>query len=469
MSENVDHRVYGSEFEYGVLFDEHYYVPNDFFLNLPNGLSKSISDMRKNGSRIYRDCDHVEYATPETGTIDDFVSAELAGEEIVIEGLLNASKLADDKSFRVHLRAIDAHGGHYGSHFSFNVLNTLRFDNIDGVNRERIVHTLAAFNAVRTALLGSGYYDTKSQKWKLSQRMSAGLTLERSVCHNGLRPLVDTRNESFADDAYRRLHDSSMDPSITIWSLRTKVGLTSAYLRMVENGVDLRDLYLADPVQSAVSINDDTSLKKLILLENGSKLTALNHLEQICYRIKRFHEDGNFIPSDEMEVVNDVHNVVISAQRDINVLFDRSDWYTRMVTAKRIAEKKAKSKNHHKLLAKADYVYDLRAMKAAGTDKIVVGVGQQQREAERVAAINHNKVTLLRSEPPTSSRARLRGRLIEAAEMPDVNAKYGYIKQCTWDELKYAVLQDPFEFPHPRMITLNRLSERIISMAGLSI
>lgn len=469
-NEQGDHRVYSGEFEYGILYMGTPSIPDDFFKYLPYGLSKSAgNDMRQNGSRIYPDCGHIEYAMPECGTLDDYVHADIAGEEIMQETLTDMAQRGPNRSFRLQKRGIDSLGTNYGAHESYNVLNSLRFRGLDEKERQYNIAALAALYSVRMVVAGGGYFNPYTKQWFVSQRNNCYNQLTSTVCHNpGSRPLVDTRDEPFADERYRRLHVSCGDPNVSPWALRTKVGLTSAYLRLLESGMSVRDLFLNDPLQTATIAAGDTALRATFTRTDGTTVSALNQLEAISEKILAFADDGGYIADDELAVVQSVHEVSIAAKEDPNALLYKADWKTRMVTAEKLAEKKAKTKTeYYGALAQADLHYDALAVKKGKENEVLVGYGKQLRDKGRFGTYDRKEVERLKREPPRTSRALLRGRLIEASHDEEVRRRYGHIRNGYWDTISFAGLDRAFDLSDPKLLRPNRVMRRILRAAQI--
>ncbi len=488
MSESFQNtRVYSGEFEYGLMYNGNHQIPSEFWKKLPNGLDRGAGvSMRQNGSRIYPDCGHVEYAMPECGTLDDYVNSELAGEEIICDTIAAVAAESPNAHFRVQKRAIDSQGTNYGSHESYNVLRKVRFDAIPQTQRDYNIQALAALYTARMAVLGAGCYDMRTNDWKVSQRYRCFNTLSSQICHSaGSRPLVDTRNESFTDDEYRRLHVSSGDPNISPWALRAKPGLTSAFLRLLEQDIDVSGLFLANSVAAARLVAEDTSLRQTYDLEDGNSTTAMNQLEAMTNLILSKHEKRQlFLPDDELEVVEEINSISTRATIDADELLFKSDWLTRMRTAEGAADKRTKSaQSRETKLARADHHYDTLALLLPGStpgpqpeadpapDKqtVVSGFGKAYREKGRFGHIDTNEIKRLRAEPPESSRARLRGKLIAAGFNEETVGRYGNITHAYWDTVKFSGLESAFDLLDPTRTRPTRVMRRLIESAGIEI
>lgn len=473
MPEQPNTRVYSGEFEYGIVYNGDNAVPSEFWKKLPGPLKYAAGlNMRVNGSRIYPDCGHVEYAMPECGNLDDYVHAELAGEAIIIETM--AAITADDnrRSYRIQKRAIDSLGTNYGAHESYNVKNNIRFSQVSAEQKKHTIGALAALYAVRMVIVGGGHYSPETNAWMVSQRYNCFDRLTSKVCHStGDRPLVDTRDEPFADSRYRRLHVSSGDPNVSLWALRAKIGLTSGYLRLLEAGEDVSELFLESPVKTARQVSIDTNLVYKLRRIDGKKMTALNQIEAISERILTFAENNpGSVPDDEATVAQMVHDTSIKASHDANELLYKADWKTRMATSEIIAREKSNSDDELITnLAATDQYYDALAIKKYSDDKVYQGTGKLLREKGRFGSYDASAVERLKTNPPTSSRALLRGKLIEAAQHEEVIRAYGKITSANWDRIEFDVPDKQIDLSDPVRTDTNRMMRRILRAGEVSL
>lgn len=90
------------------------------------------------------------------------------------------------------------------------------------------------------------------------------------------RPIINTRDEPHADaEKYRRLHvivgDSNMSETTTL----LKVASCDLVLRMIEEGVVMRDLTMENPIRAIREISHDMTGRQKIRLANGREASAL--------------------------------------------------------------------------------------------------------------------------------------------------------------------------------------------------
>lgn len=463
-------RAYGTEIEYGLVYNGAPQIPPDLFECLPYGLTAGGRyDLRKNGSRIYKDLgDHPEYATPECATLDDIVAAEFAGEAIMIGALANIAQKRSGDSFRLHKRGVGSNGRHFGAHVSYNVDRSIGFD-VDTSKHYYLVQALASYNVSRLVLFGAGRYDANEKRWYVSQRADCLKELMSGTCHaRDTRPIVDTRNEPWADkNKFRRLHDSSGDPNISPWALRSKIGMTSAYLRLLENNIDVSDLFIRNPVASATAIATDTKLKHKIELLSGRKMTALEMLAAMGEKILKLEEKTASVPDDELGVVEEIVKLGKSARENPDELNYKADWQTRRMLAE--AKVPSVDKKRQAKLGTMDFYYDLLAKKEQASTEIIHGAGVKLREKGMLGDYDADNVAWLQVLPPASSRAYLRGLLIAAAADKEVISRYGALEISTWDSVKFAMLPKKFDLSNPLRTESNRTMRRIFKVAGIAL
>ncbi|WP_167147397.1 proteasome accessory factor PafA2 family protein [Actinomyces sp. ZJ308] len=227
------------------------------------------------GGRLYVDHGHPEYAIPECTGAAQAVLADRAGDLLVARGadLLRRRGVAA----RLFKNNVDGKGATYGTHENYLVPRSLDFDDLVGA----LVPLLVA----RPLLVGSGRVGTgavaQNADFQISQRADY---LEKIV---GLgttvdRPLVNTRDEPHADpERWRRLHLVAGDANCFDTMTWLKLGMTSLVLQVLADGVPdtWRRLRLADPVAQARDVSRDTRLEGALQLSDGRRMSALEILE----------------------------------------------------------------------------------------------------------------------------------------------------------------------------------------------
>ena len=103
------------------------------------------------------------------------------------------------------------------------------------------------------------------------------------------RPIINTRDEPHADaEKYRRLHvivgDSNMSETTTL----LKVASCDLVLRMIEEGVVMRDLTMENPIRAIREISHDMTGRRKVRLANGREASALDIQNEYLSRARDF-------------------------------------------------------------------------------------------------------------------------------------------------------------------------------------
>ena len=244
------------------------------------------------GGRLYVDHGHPEYATPECTGAAQAALADRAGDLMAARGadLLRRRGVAA----RLFKNNVDGKGATYGTHENYLVPRAIDFDDL--------VQALVPLLVVRPLLVGSGRVGTgavaQNADFQISQRADY---LEKVV---GLgttvnRPLVNTRDEPHADpERWRRLHLVAGDANCFDTMNWLKLGMTSLVLQVLADGVPAswRRLRLADPVAQARDVSRDIRLSGALELADGRRLSALEILEHYLETV-RSHLEGHGRPA----------------------------------------------------------------------------------------------------------------------------------------------------------------------------
>src|SRR6187455_1532650 len=242
-----------------------------------------------NGARLYVDHAHPEYSTPEVTTPRDIVKWDKAGEQVMLDAQRRASQLPGGAPIVLYKNNTDNKGASYGAHENYLMRRSTPF--VD------IVRHLTPFFVSRQVICGAGRVgigqDGREQGFQLSQRadfFEVEVGLETTL----KRPIINTRDEPHADaDKYRRLHVIIGDANLAEISTYLKVGTTSLVLSMIENRYLTPDLGIADPVAELKAVSHDPSLKHLMRLRDGRRLTALD-LQWAYYERARAFVDQRY-------------------------------------------------------------------------------------------------------------------------------------------------------------------------------
>ena len=383
------------------------------------------------GGRLYVDHGHPEYATPECTGPAQATLADRAGDLLVARGaeLLRRRGVAA----RLFKNNVDGKGATYGTHENYLVPRALDFDDL--------VQALVPLLVVRPLLVGSGRVGTgavgQGADFQISQRADY---LEKVV---GLgttvdRPLVNTRDEPHSDpERWRRLHLVPGDANCFDTMTWLKLGMTALVLQVLADGVPAswRRLRLADPVAQARDVSRDTRLQGALELADGRRLSALEILEHYLETVRSHLRDhGRPAPAPTGDPL----------RPDLSALADGADtdgaetgailafWQAslRELQALRDGGNESDAAGHLEWVAKKQLLDAtarrhpgargrdvLHAVDLAWSELSPAGRGLAERVPAGVDAcggLDEQMGEVSLAEPPATTRAWLRGRLVNA-------------------------------------------------------
>ena len=383
------------------------------------------------GGRLYVDHGHPEYATPECTGAAQATLADRAGDLLVARGaeLLRRRGVAA----RLFKNNVDGKGATYGTHENYLVPRAIDFDDL--------VQALVPLLVVRPLLVGSGRVGigavARGADFQISQRADY---LEKVV---GLgttvnRPLVNTRDEPHADpERWRRLHLVAGDANCFDTMNWLKLGMTSLVLQVLADGVPAswRRLRLADPVAQAREVSRDTRLRGALELADGRRLSALEILEQYLETVRgHLGDQGRAAPAPVGDPL----------RPDLSALADGADtdgaetgailafWQAslRELQALRDGGNESDAAGHLEWVAKKQLLDAtarrhpgargrdvLHAVDLAWSELSPAGRGLAERVPAGVDAcggLDEQMGEVSLAEPPATTRAWLRGRLVSA-------------------------------------------------------
>src|ERR687886_2756530 len=291
----MDRRIFGIETEFGVTcaFEGQRKLSPDevarYLFRKVVSWGRSSNVFLRNGARLYLDVgSHPEYATPECDDVRQLVVHDRAGERI-LEGLMV------DAERRLHEEGIsgevflfknntDSAGNSYGCHENYLVSRHGEFGRLSDV--------LIPFLVTRQLIAGAGkvLQTPRGAVYCLSQRADH-IWEGVSSATTRSRPIINTRDEPHADaEKYRRLHVIVGDSNMSEWSSYLKVGATALLLRMVEEGTQIRDMTLENPIRAIREISHDATCQRRVRLANGREASALDMQKEYLEKALRWVE-----------------------------------------------------------------------------------------------------------------------------------------------------------------------------------
>ena len=435
-------RIFGLETEYGVTCastgedrlsaDE---VARHLFRKVV-AWGRSSNVFLTNGSRLYLDVgSHPEYATAECDDIRQLVTYDRGGERI-LEGLVEDAQerlVAEGGTGTIHLfkNNTDSAGNSYGCHENYLVRRQGDF--------ARVSDQLVPFLITRQVLTGAGkiHHTPQGARYCLSQRAEHIWEAVSSATTRS-RPIINTRDEPHADaELYRRLHVIVGDSSMSETTTMLKVGATDLVLRLIEAGAPLRDLALDNPIRSIREISADISGLAPVELANGRVVTAVDLQEEYLAKVVA-HLDAHGASEVDLQVV-DLWTRGLQALRDgdMTPVQRELDWVIKHQLIERYRAKHGLALGDPRV-ARLDLAYH-DISRSEGLYNLLAARGLVAR------VTNDAEVLESTSVPPQTTRARLRGDFVRAAQEARRDYTVDWVHLKLNDQAQRTVLcKDPF-------------------------
>ncbi len=370
-----------------------------------------------NGARLYVDHAHPEYSTPECTNPLDVVLWDKAGERIMAEAAYRAAQVPGTQPITLYKNNTDNKGASYGTHENYLMSRETPFTDI--------VRHLTPFFVSRQVVCGSGRVgigqDGRTAGFQISQRadfFEVEVGLETTL----KRPIINTRDEPHANaEKYRRLHVIIGDANLAEISTYLKVGTTALVLAMIEDGFLAEDLAVERPVSELHSVSHDPSLRHLVTLRNGRKLTAVQLQMEYYEQARKYVEDRYGSDADPItrDVLERWESVLTRLETDPRSLRRELDWVAKLDILEGYRSRDGIDWDSPRLEAIDLQYSDVRPRK--GLYNLLAAKGRFERLLDD-AAVERAMV-----EPPEDTRAYFRGRCL---------ALYGDdIAAASWDSV----------------------------------
>lgn len=352
-----------------------------------------------NGARFYVDHGHPEYSAPETSNALDAMIYDAAGDYYLNQTAQAVQQLWDERisvldrqdpcpPVKFYKNNVDGKGQSYGSHENYLYSRDTDF--------QVLTQALIPFFVTRQVVIGAGRVGigqaSERDGFQISQRadfFEQEVSLETTLN----RGIVNTRDEPHATpERFRRLHVIVGDANMSQFSNYLKMGMASAVLDAIERGVDFSDLALKDPVAEIKRVSHDPSLKHELLLDDGTRATALAILRE--YRSRCVGADERVLAMWG-EVMDDL-------ERDPLSTADRLDWTAKWALVKSYVDRGVDI---------ADPKLKLLDIQYADIDPEKSLYHALVRKGRMKTMVGQDVIERAVTEPPAESRAYFRGRV----------------------------------------------------------
>jgi proteasome accessory factor A len=384
-----------------------------------------VNTVLTNGARFYVDHAHPEYSTPECADPLELVVHDKAGERVLARSMAAAQRLLPPgERIVVYKNNSDGKGNSYGCHENYILDRATPF--------ARIVEQLTPHLVTRQIYTGAGKVGRETGgeghvDYQLTQRadfFEEEVGLETTL----KRPIINTRDEPHADpQKYRRLHVIVGDANLCEVATFLKVGVTALVLGMIEDDVLVPGaLALATPVKAIREVSIDPTLRQLVELRSGERITALE-LQWELHRLARKYADERgleCIGSGLGDMVLDRWEAVLQGlESDPRTLAGQLDWIAKLQLIEAYMERHGLGWDDHRVAALDLQYHDVRPEKSLFA----------RVPSERLTS--DEQVDHAVANPPEDTRAYFRGECLRRFRTSIVAAN--------WDSIVFDVGGDP--------------------------
>jgi proteasome accessory factor A len=438
----MQRRIFGIETEFGVTCTFHgqrRLSPDEvarYLFRRVVSWGRSSNVFLRNGSRLYLDVgSHPEYATAECDDLVQLVTHDKAGERILEDLLVDAERRLADEGIGGDIflfkNNTDSAGNSYGCHENYLVTRAGEFS--------RIADVLLPFLVTRQLICGAGkvLQTPRGAVYCLSQR-AEHIWEGVSSATTRSRPIINTRDEPHADaERYRRLHvivgDSNMAEATTL----LKVGSANLVLEMIEDGVQFRDFSLDNPIRAIREISHDLTGRRLVRLAGGREASALDiQREYFSRAVEHVAQRG---PDPVADRVIELWGRTLDAveAQDLTRIDREIDWAIKHRLVERYQAKHGMELSSPRI-AQLDLAYhDIRRGR---------GIFDLLQRKDLVARVTEDgEIEAAKDTPPQTTRAKLRGDFIAAAQQAGRDFTVDWVHLKLNDQAQRTVLcKDPF-------------------------
>ena len=400
------------------------------------------------GGRLYLDVGaHPEFATAECDDLDQLIAHDRAGARI-IDGLAaraEESLAAEGIGGKVFLfrNNVDMAGNSYGCHENYLVGRDMSL--------RALSKLLLPFMVTRQIICGAGLiarpfpnspFEAQPEQYCFSQRADHVWEGVSSATTRS-RPIINTRDEPHADSrVHRRLHVIVGDSNMSETTTALKVGSTQLVLELIEEGLDLPDIEVANEIKAIRLVSRDMTGTAPIPLRSGGTASALEIQRMYLAAAEKWleHRDDSAggTPNARMRQVTDLWRRTLDAieSGDWTTIEREIDWAIKWSLLKRYLDRGLDIADAK--LAQVDLAYhDTRPGRGLFCMLEARGL------ADRVTTDPAVEAAI--AAPPATTRAVLRGRFLAAAR------EAGVEHVVDWTHMKVAgerprmvVVNDPF-------------------------
>ena len=327
----------------------------------------------------------------------------------------------------------DSGGNSYGCHE--NYLIRRRADYLEQIE------ALLPFLVTRQLFCGAGKVlaTPRGTIYSVSQRadhMWEGV----SSANTRSRPIVNTRDEPHADaEAFRRLHVIVGDSNMCEMTTMAKVATMDLVLRTLEAGAFSRDLRLENPIRAIRDVSHDTTGKAVLTLASGQTMSALDVQWAFLEGVRAFlHQSGSEVSATHERGLELWERALRAVESQDLSLIDRDvDWAIKRKLLEAYMTKNGLDWDSPRV-AQLDLMYH-DVSRHRGLFYLLERKGGANRLSTDIEVFQAKTV------PPQTTRAKLRGDFIKAAQEHGKEISVDWVHLKMNDQTQRTVLcKDPF-------------------------
>jgi proteasome accessory factor A len=226
-----------------------------------------------------------------------------------------------------------------------------------------------------------------------------------------------------------------------------KVGSAALVLEMIEAGVALRDFTFENPIRAIREISHDTTGRKAVRLAGGGDISALDAQTEYYEKAAAFVANRGTDPVTHQ--VLDLWRRTLEAvqTQDFTKVDTEIDWVIKKKLIDAYAAKHGLDLTHPRI-AQLDLTYhDVRP--GRGLHSLLAARGRAAR------VVTDGQITTAMTVPPQTTRARLRGEFVAAAQDAGRDYTVDWVHLKLNDQAQRTVLlKDPFRATDDRVTKL---------------
>ena len=366
-----------------------------------------------NGARFYNDHAHPEYCTPECSTLDELAAHDRAGERILTACARRLSE-ARGATVRLYKNNTDFLGHSYGCHENYLLPRSLPWNSLAA--------RAQAFLVTRQIYAGAGKFAIEAEDrfvgsdFQISQRADFFSELQ-SVDTMQRRPIINTRDEPHANPKlYRRFHVIIGDANMSPYATRLKVGATALTLEAICRAPEAALPALAEPLRALREISRDPEFKWKVRLADHSWTSAIGvqrgYLElarQVC----------DLSAPEKRKIADDWQETLDDLERDFSRCRNRLDWVAKRALILEFQDTQGIRPGDPWLQS-----LDLEYHRLDPAEGLYYGLEQS---GAITGAPAEARVAAAMSDPPATTRARIRGECVKKFSEQIVSAQWDHV------------------------------------------